>query len=129
MRFKFFGTCVEMVITLDWYAMKQECGGSAVVGYGRMGTPFLEIFGLLMFKKNKKKKCVFFPVSESESERIIYTRFKKIAFHFPKVFQNFCGKNYRDTGKRKRLAFFQTNASICREETNQISSEAATNSY
>ena len=80
-----------------------------------MGTPFPEIFGLLM---------VFF--LNFPSERIIYTRFKKIAFYFPKIFQNFCGKNYTDTGKGKRLAFLQTNASVCREETNQISSEAAT---
>ena len=84
-----------------------------------MGTPFPEIFGLLMLKEKKN-----FPVSESK--RIIYTRFKKIAFYFPKIFQNFCGKNYTDTGKGKRLAFLQTNASVCREETNQISSEAAT---
>ena len=76
---------------------------SAVVGWERMGTPFPEIFGLLMLKEKKN-----FPVSESK--RIIYTRFKKIAFHFSKVFQNFSGKNYTGTGERKRLACLQTNA-------------------
>ena len=67
-----------------------------------MGTPFPEIFDLLIFKK----KGFFSPISE----RIIYTRFKKIAFHFSKVFQNFSGKNYTGTGERKRLACLQTNA-------------------